>query len=159
MNTKVVRKCVKSKVGKKIKMLVNTEVNDTNLISDGNRMLIPPATNPMNVCNFSKRELKDLGQIVKKELRSKQMPGKQARDEILYLKREGGGRGLKSIQFVYKKTRLRVARYMLNLTNRWIQAAWIRKTIKVKNAVVTEARTTMEEVGFRMKFEKSAIQH
>ena len=48
---------------------------------------------------------------------------------------------------------------MLNLTNRWIQAAWIRKTIKVKNAVVTEARTTMEEVGFRMKFEKSAIQH
>lgn len=71
MNTKVVRKCVKSKVGKKIKMLVNTEVNDTNLISDGNPMLIPPATNPMNVCNFSKRELKDLGQIVKKELRSK----------------------------------------------------------------------------------------
>lgn len=66
MNTKVVRKCVKSKVGKKIKMLVNTEVNDTNLISDGNRMLIPPATNPMNVCNFSKRKLKDLGQVVKK---------------------------------------------------------------------------------------------
>ena len=36
--------------------------------------------------------------------------------------------------------------------NRWIQAAWRRETLKVENAVVTEART-MEAVGMRLKFE------
>ena len=42
--------------------------------------------------------------------------------------------------------------------NRWIQAGWRRETLKVENAVVTEARTTMEEVGMRLKFEDNAIQ-
>ena len=41
--------------------------------------------------------------------------------------------------------------------NRWIQAAWRRETLKVENAVVTEART-MEAVGMRLKFEDNAIQ-
>ena len=42
--------------------------------------------------------------------------------------------------------------------NRWIQAAWRRETLKLENAVVTEARTTVEEVGMRLKFEDNAIQ-
>ena len=39
-----------------------------------------------------------------------------------------------------------------------IQAAWIRETLMVENAIVTETRTTMEEVGMRLKFEDNAIQ-
>lgn len=42
--------------------------------------------------------------------------------------------------------------------NRWIQAAWRRETLKEENAVVTEARTTMEEVGIRLEFEDNTIQ-
>ena len=112
----------------------------------------------MNVWKLSKRELKELDQIVKKELRSKQMLGKQASNEIIYLKREDRERGLKSIRDVHEETRLRVACYMSKSENRWIQAAWSRETLKVENAVVTEARTTMEEVGMRLKFEDNAMQ-
>ena len=112
----------------------------------------------MNVSKLSKRELKELDQIVKKELRSKQMLGKQASNEIIYLKREDRERGLKSMRDVHEETRLRVACYMSKSENRWIQAAWSRETLKVENAVVTEARTTMEEVGMRLKFEDNAMQ-
>ena len=49
-------------------MLVNTELNDTNLISTINVKVIPVATYSMNVCKFSKGVLKELDQIVKKNL-------------------------------------------------------------------------------------------
>jgi len=46
------------------------------------------------------------------------MLGRQASDERLYLKREKGGRGLKSLRDAYKETRLRVACYMAKSCNR-----------------------------------------
>ena len=69
-------------------MLVNTGRNDRNLISAINIKVIPVAAYSMNVYKFSKGELNKLDQIVKRELRSKKMLGKQASDERLYLKRE-----------------------------------------------------------------------
>ena len=42
--------------------------------------------------------------------------------------------------------------------NWWIQAAWRKETLNVKSAIVTEAQTTMEEVGMRFKFSDNAIQ-
>ena len=58
----------------------------------------------------------------------------------------------------YKETMLRVACYMSKSENRLIQAAWGRETLKIENAVVTEARTTMKEVGMRLKSQGNAIQ-
>ena len=86
------------------------------------------------------------------------MLGKQARDERLHLKREDGGIGIKSMRDVYKETRLRVVCCISKSENSWIQAAWSRKTLKVENADVTEAQTTMEEVGMIFKFGDNAIQ-
>ena len=71
--------------------------------------VIPVATYAMNVCKFTVAELKELDQIIKKELRVKNMLGRQASDERMYLKRERGGRGLKSLRDAYRETRLRVA--------------------------------------------------
>ena len=160
IKTKVVFERVKREVGKRVKMLVNTELNDSNLISAINVKVIPFAAYAMNVCKFSKGELNELDQIVKRELRSKQMFGKQASDERLYLKREDGGRGLKSMRDldVYKETRLRVACYMSKSENWWIQAAWRRETLKEENAVVTEARTTIKEAGITLEFKDNMIQ-
>ena len=112
MKSKVVFKHVKSEVEKRIKMLVNTELNDTNLISAINFKIIPFAVYSINVCKFSKGELNELDQIVKRDFRSKQSLGKWASDERLYLRREDEGRGLKSMRDVYKETRLRVGCYM-----------------------------------------------
>ena len=82
-------------------MLTNTELNDVNLIRAIKTKVIPVAAYPTNVCKFTGRELKELDQIIKRELRSKTMLGKQSSDERLYLRIEDGGRGIKLLNNIY----------------------------------------------------------
>ena len=156
IKTKAVYERVKEEVTKRVKMLTKTELNDANLIKAINVKVIPIATYAMNVCKFTVAELKELDQIIK-ELRVKNMLGRQASDERLYLKRERGGRGLKSFRDAYRETRLRVACYMAKSTNRWIREAWRREENKEENAIVSESISTMEEVGVRLRFADNSI--
>ena len=112
IRTKTLFKRVKEEVLKRMKIIINTELNDANLIKAINMKVIPVTAYAMNICKFCVGELKELDQIIKKQLRGKNMLGRQASNERLYLKREKGGRGLKSLRDVYKETRLRVACYM-----------------------------------------------
>ena len=157
MRTKIVYERVKEEVSRRVNMLTKTELNDANLIKAINMKVIPVASYAMNVCKFTAGELKELDQIIKRELRRKCMMGRQSSDERLYLKREKGGRGLKSMRDVYKETRLRVACYMAKSTNRWIKAAWRREQMKEENAIVMESIMTMNEVGVRLQFEGDSI--
>ena len=56
-------------------MLVETELNDASLIRAINEKVIPVAAYPMNVCQFNNGELMELDQVVKRELRSRNMLG------------------------------------------------------------------------------------
>ena len=111
-------------------MIANTELNNANLIKAINMKVILVAAYAMNICRFNVGELKELDQTIKRELQGKNMLGKQASNERLYLKRDKSGRGLKSLRDTCKETRLRVACYMAKSTNRWIEAAWRSETIK-----------------------------
>ena len=157
IKTKRVFERVKNEVKKRVKLLVNTQLNDVNLIRAINTKVIPAAAYPMNVCKFSKGELNELDQIVKKELRMKKMFGRQSSDERLYLKREDGGRGLKSMRDTYEETRLRVACYMACSDNKWISATWRREILKEENSISDEAIKTMDDVGVTIQFEEKNI--
>ena len=148
---------VKEEVSNRVKMIANTKLNDANLIKAINMKVIPVAAYTMNICRFNVGELKELDQTIKRELRGKNMLGNQASDERLHLKREKCGRGLKSLRDTYKEKRLRVACYMVKSTNRWIEAAWRRETIKRDNAIVVESVKTREDVGVRLRFEGKLI--
>ena len=126
IKTKKVFERVKGKVNKRVKMLTNTELNDVNLVRAINTKVIPVAAYSMNVCKFTDGELKELDQVIKRKLRSKNKLGKQSSNERLYLIREDGGRGMKSLRDIYKETRLRVTFYMTWIQNKWIKAAWRR---------------------------------
>ena len=117
VRTKTVFEKMKEEVLKRVKMIANTKLNDTNLIKVVNIKVIPGAAYAMNICRFNVGELKELDQTIKRELRGKNMLGKQTSDERLYLKRVKGGRGLKSLRDTYKETRLCVACYMAKSTN------------------------------------------
>ena len=93
--TKKVFERVKGEVNK---MLTHTELNDVNLVRAINTKMIPVVAYPMNVCKFNGGELKGLDQVIKCELRSKNMPRNQSSNERLYLRREDGGRGIKSLK-------------------------------------------------------------
>ena len=102
IKTKKVFEQVKDEVNKRVKMLINTELNDVNLVRAVNTKVIQVIFN----------KLKELNQVIKCELRSKNMLGKQSSDERLHLRREDSGRGIKSLKNIYKETRLRVACYV-----------------------------------------------
>ena len=148
---------MKEEVLKRMKIIINTELNDANLIKAINMKVIPVAAYAINICKFSVGELRELDQIIKKQLRGKNMLGRQASDERLYSKREKVGRGLKSLRDVYKETRLRVACCMAKSNNQWIETAWTREMIKGENAIVMESIKTMEEVGVRLRFKGRSI--
>ena len=93
-------------------MLTNTKLNDLNLVHAINTKVMPVAAYPMNACKFNGGKLKELDQVIKRELRSKNILGKQSSDERLYLRREDAGRAIKSLKDIYIETRLRVACYM-----------------------------------------------
>ena len=157
IKTKRVYERVKHEVTKRVRMLINTELNDINLVCAIDAEVIPVAAYPMNVCKFNNGELKELDQVIKREMRSSNILGKQGSDERLYLKRGDGGRGIKSMRDVYQETRLRAACYMACSTNSWIQAAWRREMMKEDNAIVTETVKIMEDVGVRIQFEEGSI--
>ena len=157
IKTKKVFEQVKGEANKRVKMLTNTELNHVNLVHAINMKVIPVAAYPMNVCKFTDGELKELDQVIKCELRSKNMLGKQSSNERLYLIREDGGRGIKSLRDIYKETRLRVACYMACLENKWIKAAWRRENTKEENSMVEEAMRTMEDVEVEIQFEEGSI--
>ena len=103
IKTKTVFERVKGEVNKRVKM--NADLNDVNLVRAINTKMIPVAAYLMNVWKFTGGELKELDQVMKRELRSKYMLGKQSSDDRLYLMREDGGRGIKSLRDIYRDSR------------------------------------------------------
>ena len=103
IKTKTVFQRVKGEVNKRVKM--NADLNDVNLVRAINTKVIPVAAYLMNVWKFTGGELKELDQVMKRELRSKYMLGKQSSDDRLYLMREDGGRGIKSLRDIYRDSR------------------------------------------------------
>ena len=83
IKTKKVFDRVKDEVNKRVKMLTNTELNNVNLVHAINTKVIPVAAYSMNICKFTDGELKELDQVIKRDLRSKNMLGKQSSDERL----------------------------------------------------------------------------
>ena len=157
IKTKEVYNRVKKEINRKLEMLAKTGLNDKNLIKAINTKVIPVAAYPMNACKFTKAELNELDLIVKRELRKCNMLGRQSSGERLYLIREVGGRGLKSLRDVLVGTRLRVACYMVKCSNKWIKAAWKRELLKETNSIKNEAITSIHAVGTVLDFEEDCI--
>ena len=121
---------VKIELIRRLEMLTKTELSDGNLMTAVNSKVIPVAAYTMNISRFTKAELSELYQMIKRELREKSMLGIQSSDERLYLKRENCGRGLKSMRDVYRETKLRIACYMEQSESPWIQVARDREKEK-----------------------------
>ena len=81
IKTKEVFERIKTEVENRLELLIKTELNDRNLMKAINSKVIPVAEYPMNVCRFSKEELLELDQIIKRQLRKNNMLERQSSDE------------------------------------------------------------------------------
>ena len=102
---------VKKEMMKQIENLINTGLNDKNLMKAINTHVLPVAGYVMNVCKISDTDLPELDIIVKRKLREKLYHGRLCSDERLYMQRKAGGRGLKSLRVMYRETQTRVECY------------------------------------------------
>ena len=95
--------------------------------------------------------------VIKKELRIKNMHGRQSSDERLYMKRHHGGRGLKSMKDVFQETKVRIATYMSMSESRWIEIAWKRECDSEYCSVKREAEQTLDECGLEATFTEKGV--
>ena len=68
---KTVLERVNEEVLKRVKMIVNTKLNDANLMKAMSMEAILVAAYAMNICRFNDGELTELDQTIKRELRGK----------------------------------------------------------------------------------------
>ena len=149
---------VKAEMQNRLRTLLNAELYDKNLIRAINNEVMPVAAYVMNVCNLLKGELEELDQMIKRELRSNNMLGRQSSEERLYLKRKVGGRELKSLRVVYTETKIRVACYMAASESRWIKVAWKQEKSKEYNSLKTAAEEMISEIGHALKLKDEGIE-
>ena len=80
------------------------------------------------------------------------MHGTQASDKWLYMRRENGGRGLKSIRDLYEETKVRVACYMTHSESVWIKTAWRTEFQKEGKSIKSEAEDALRGFGENVQF-------
>lgn len=148
---------VSLEVQERMESLVQMELYDKNLVKAINCRVVPVAGYVMNVCRFSKNDLAELDMIVKRVLRKNVMHGRQASNERLYLPRNKGGRGLKSMRDVYNETKVRIACYMTYSQSEWIKVAWRRECKKEYCSIKREAEEAMLDIGESIKFGEEAV--
>ena len=148
---------VKKEIRRRLGHLTGLNLNDKNLMKAINCRVIPVAGYIMNVCNLGKGDLDELDMIVKSVLRREGFHGKQSSDERLYLKRNKGGRGLKSFKEVYDEIKTRVTCYMAAATNEWIRVTWRNESQKEQISLKKEAGKAMRDVEVTVSFDEGSV--
>ena len=148
---------VKKEIRRRLDHLTGLNLNDKNLMKTVNCRVIPIAGYVMNASNLGKGDLDKLDMIVKSVLRREGFHGRQSSDKRLYLKRNEGGRGLKSFKEVYDETKTRGVCYMAVATNEWIRVAWRNESRKEQISLKKEAEKAMRKVEVTVSFDEGSV--
>ena len=143
---------VKAETEKRTNDLIQQDLYDENRIKAINKTVIPVAGSVMNVCSLTKQKLDELDKAIKKILKDNKMHGRQVSEERLYMRRENGGRGLKSMKDLYEEAKVRVACYMTHSESAWIKKAWRREFQKECKSIKSEAEDALREAGENVQF-------
>ena len=108
IDVKRVMERVKKEIRRRLDHLTGLNLNDKNLMKVITCRVIPVAGYKMNVFNRGKGDSDELDMTVKVALPREEFRGRQSSDERLYLKRNEGGRRLKSFKEIYDETKTRV---------------------------------------------------
>ena len=148
---------VKEEMKKRLKRVLNSKLSDKHLIKAINTHIIPVAAYMMNVCYLPMVELKELDMIVKRMLREKYMHGRQGSNERLYIHRDKGGRGLKSLEDVFVESKIRIASYLCHSADKWLTIVWERDMKKEFTSIHRTVEEAFATIGVKVEFGKEEI--
>ena len=120
-----------------MKLLVNTELKDTNLISAINSKLIQVAKYQLTISSLVVENWISWSNY-KRWIESEKYAGKTGKWQKTISEQPKRLLGTEVVEDVYKETRLCVACYMHKSTNQWIQAAQRWELLKEENAIVNK---------------------
>ena len=149
---------VAEKVGERMELLVQYELNDKNLMNAINSRVIPVITYGMNIIKFTQNEISSLEMMIKRYLRQNKMHSLQGSDERLYLPRGRCGRGLKSVKDAYEETKIRIACYLYCSEDKWMKRVWERDLEKENISITKEVTKAFSDIGVQLKIEKEIME-
>ena len=148
---------VKDEMTKRLSRVLDTKLNDKNLIKAINAHVLPVAGYVMNVCKICETDLNELDMIVKRKLREKRWHGRLCSDERLYMHRNVGGRGLKSLREMYIETKTRVACYLILGENIWMNEVWNYERTKEHWSIKKEVEKAWAGIGKRLELKRDEV--
>ncbi len=95
--------------------------------------------------------------IGKRALRGKNIHGRESSDERLYLARNLGGRGLKSLRDVFMETKIRIVFYMAKSESKWMEVAWKREQAKEHWSTRSYVEKGFGELGIKVEFGNKSV--
>ena len=119
--------------------------------------MIPVIAYTMKVCNFTRKELGQLDKRTKKILREDSIHGKQCSDKRLYLRRELGERGIKSLKDGHGGTKVKVSCYITFSSSMRIKEAWKREVNLEGKSIKKEAEEVLKEINVNEGFREDGV--
>ena len=157
IDVKRVLERVKLEMKKRMDRILNSSLSEKNLLKGINCYVLPIATYVMNVCKISKTDLTELDMIVKRKLRKKYIHGRICSDERLYMAKEVGGRGLRSLREAYINTKTRIACYLALSGNYWMKQVWRYELEKKHWSVKKEVEEAWRSIGEELEIRQDTI--
>ena len=111
---------------------------------------LPALTYHMPVIHWPVNDLKELDRMLRKILNDTKAKHPASSNELLYFPKTKGGRSLKSVEQVYKETKIKTALHMHRSTDPAVKAAAktdLIRTQKGKRSITRDANTFANEIN------------
>jgi hypothetical protein len=154
----LVKKRVTDKCFALASKLCSMELYERNFVKAINSKAMASVRYTMNICHFTKTELKELDVKMRKLLIEKRARGIQESVERMYMPRNMGGRGFISFELMYKMTKVSIAVYLALTKDPMLREVFRRERAKSswKNPI-REAELAVEEVRHQLHIEEGKV--
>ena len=138
---------VRKEYYRRVRLILESELNAVNSISAINSLVIPIITCSMNIINWQINDIKKLDTKTRKFLTMHGMHHPKTDVDRLYLPRNKGGRGLIQIDLTYKVTTAGLERYLRESKDRMMKLVLEHEKKKKLYSVTKEAAKFRQELG------------
>ena len=157
-NHKVLHKDMKFEVRKeyfkRLKKILNSELNSKNMINAVNTFAIPALTYSFQILDWSLTELEQIERETRKLMKRNYSMNNNSNNHRIYLPRSFGGRGMLSIVDQYKKSTINMSIYLMKkinnpffkMVNKWTNSKKDKGIHTRANKFCTELNITIDSI-------------
>ena len=136
---------LKNEYFKRLRKILNTELNSSNLISAINTYAIPAISYGFQILDWSITELEEIDRDTRTKLKKQKILNINSNNDRIYLPRKQGGRGLLNITDQYKKAIINMCVYLDRTEQRLLKMVKDWTKCRNKKSLFQKANNYCEE--------------